>query len=301
MARVDDQSQIKEVVVLSGKGGTGKTTVAGGMAWLCPEAVLCDCDVDAANLELILGADVIEEHEFRESRKARIIPGRCAKCGLCSRYCSFDAITDFRVDPFSCEGCGVCARMCSEGAIEMTVNLSGRWFISRTDKGTLVHARLEPGEENSGKLVSLVRREARLIAGREGKKVIISDGPPGIGCPAISALVNADLALIVTEPTLSAVHDLERILDVCKHFTVAVRVCINRHDVHPANSDLIENRCHREGIPVVSRIPYDEKVVEAAIKGQPVTAMDCRAGDSIRQLLDIVRRDLSVQCLSPEL
>ena len=292
MAVTRETGMVKELVVLSGKGGTGKTTVAGGMAWLWPETVLCDCDVDAANLELILNARPVEQHEFRASRKARIVPERCTRCGLCSRHCRFNAIKDFRVDPFSCEGCAVCARVCPEDAVELADNLSGHWFISQTARGTLVHARLEPGEENSGKLVTVVRREARLIAQREGKTVVINDGPPGIGCPAISALANTDLVLVVTEPTRSAIHDLERVLDLCKYFAVPVRVCINRYDIHPANCGTIQRLCDREKIPVVCRIPYDDAVMESVVKGLPVTALDCPAGAAIRDLLRIVRADL---------
>jgi len=211
---------MKEVVILSGKGGTGKTSLAACFAVLSEDSVICDCDVDAADLHLLLSPLETEKHEFRSGQTACIDPERCTVCGLCQDECRFDAIHDFVVDPSHCEGCGFCSHICPEGAISMQENLAGHWFVSRTRQGPMVHARLGIAEENSGKLVTAVRNEARRIAQEQSLEYIITDGPPGIGCPVISSLSGAKLALIVTEPTLSGMHDMERVIGVSQHFQV---------------------------------------------------------------------------------
>jgi len=286
------EGKAKEIVVISGKGGTGKTSIAGGFASLSENAVLCDCDVDAANLGLILNPKLVETHEFYVSNKAHISENKCTHCGLCIKHCRFDAIKNFRVEKYSCEGCGICARLCPVGAIEMRPVLSGHWFISNTRNGTLVHASLEPGEENSGKLVTLVREKAHTVAQEEGKELIITDGPPGIGCPVIASLSGADLALVVTEPTLSGLHDLERVLHVCRHFNVSAGVCINKYDINSENSQEIEKRCKKNDVPLLGKIPYDENVPKAMVNGIPVTQYNCPASLEIRHLWESVTAEV---------
>jgi MinD superfamily P-loop ATPase len=261
---------MKELVVLSGKGGTGKTSIVGSLAALAGDKVLADCDVDAADLHLLLEPVVRQKHEFWSGQVAVIDQEKCTQCGLCPDLCHFEAIDDFTVDPVSCEGCGFCRRICPVEAITMRENLSGHWFISDTRYGPLVHARLGIAQENSGKLVALVRQQAREMAEKQGAAFIISDGPPGIGCPVISSLSGASLALLVTEPTLSGIHDLERVLGVCRHFGVPALVCINKYDINEENSRRIEDYCLKQKVEVAARIPFDNIVTEAMVKGQPV-------------------------------
>jgi len=261
---------VKEVVILSGKGGTGKTTIAGSFAALSSSKVLCDCDVDAADLNLLLDPVIEEEHDFTGGRLAVINEEKCCRCNLCSQLCRFSAITDFKVDEIACEGCGLCARICPVKAIDMKPDIAGLWFVSKTRYGPLVHARLGIAQDNSGKLVAQVRQRAKQIAAEGGLDYIISDGPPGTGCPVISSLTGADLALLVTEPTLSGAHDLERIIQVCRHFGVKPVVCINKFDINEVNTRKIEESCTRTETPIISRIPYDATVTEALMQAKPV-------------------------------
>ena len=261
---------MKEVVVLSGKGGTGKTSIVGSFAALAKDAVLVDCDVDAADLHLILQPVVRQKQEFWSGQIASIDESRCTRCGLCQELCRFKAINDFKVNRSSCEGCGFCSHICPSEAITMKENLAGHWFISDTRYGPLIHARLGIAQENSGKLVATVRKQAREIAEKQKMDYIISDGPPGIGCPVISSLSGASLALLVTEPTLSGIHDLERVLDVCHYFSVPALVCINKYDINEVNSRQIETYCHTEGADVVAKIPFDNVFTEAMVHGMPV-------------------------------
>jgi MinD superfamily P-loop ATPase len=261
---------MKEVVVLSGKGGTGKTSIVGSLAVLAKSKVLVDCDVDAADLHLLLKPVTRETDDFWSGQIAFISEDKCTRCDLCQDVCRFRAITDYKVDPISCEGCGFCAQICPAEAITMKENISGRCFISDTKYGTLVNARLGIAQENSGKLVALVRQKARDIAERQGVEYIISDGPPGIGCPVISSLSGASLALLVTEPTLSGIHDLERVLDVCRHFSVPAVVCINKCDINEDNTQQIEKYCLEQRVDIVARIEFDNVVTEAIVNGLPV-------------------------------
>jgi MinD superfamily P-loop ATPase len=261
---------MKEIVVLSGKGGTGKTSIVASFAALAQSKVLADCDVDAADLHLLLKPKVKEEKEFWSGQVAFIDEDRCTECGLCQELCHFGAIKDFKVDPLSCEGCGFCYQVCPVDAITMKDSMSGHSFISETKYGYLCHARLGIAQENSGKLVALVRQNAKLIAERENLDYIITDGPPGIGCPVISSLSGANLALLVTEPTLSGIHDLERVIGVCRHFGVPALVCVNKYDLNEENTYRIESYCGSEGIEVAARIPFDNVVTEAIVQGLPV-------------------------------
>ena len=261
---------MKEVVVLSGKGGTGKTSIVGSFAVVAKNKALADCDVDAADLHLLLRPTAKEENEFWSGQVAVIDEEKCTQCGLCEQVCRFDAIKDFKVDPISCEGCAFCYHVCPAEAVTMKECLSGHWFIAETPYGPLIHARLGITEENSGKLVALVRQNARLIAEKNGLDYIITDGPPGIGCPVISSLSGANLALIVTEPTLSGIHDLERVLGVCSHFGIPPLVCINKYDINEENTNQIEQFCLGQGVEVVSKIPLDNAVTEALVQGLPV-------------------------------
>ena len=261
---------MKEVVILSGKGGTGKTIIVGSFAALAGSKVLADCDVDAADLHLLLNPSVKGENEFWSGQVAFIDDEKCTECGLCQDVCRFDAINDFKVDPISCEGCGFCSNICPVEAITMKENMAGHWSISDTKYGPLVHARLGIAQESSGKLVALVKQQAKQIAERDGLDYIITDGPPGIGCPVISSLSGVNLALLITEPTLSGIHDLERVLEVCRHFGVPALVCINKYDINEDNTRQIERYCQNQGVEVAAKIPFDNVVTEAIVQGLPV-------------------------------
>jgi MinD superfamily P-loop ATPase len=261
---------MKEIVVISGKGGTGKTTIVASLAALAKSKVMVDCDVDAADLYLLLRPVTQERQEFWSGHKAVINRDKCTQCGLCQDLCRFNAINEFQVDTISCEGCGFCYNICPEEAITMQENLSGSWFTSDTRYGPLVYAKLGIAQENSGKLVATVRQQAKFIAEKQGLDYILSDGPPGIGCPVISSISGVNLAVIVTEPTLSGIHDLDRAISVCQHFNVSVIVCINKYDLNEDNTRQIESYCHSQGIDIASKIPFDNVVTEALVKGLPV-------------------------------
>jgi MinD superfamily P-loop ATPase len=262
---------LKELVVLSGKGGTGKTTVVASLAALAKNKVLTDCDVDAADLHLLLQPEAISTNEFWSGETAVIDAKSCTECGLCIDICRYGAISDeYEVDPISCEGCGFCCNVCPVGAIEMKENMAGHWFVSDTKYGPLVHAKLGIAQENSGKLVATVRQNARSLAKDKGLELIISDGPPGIGCPVISSLSGASMSLIITEPTLSGIHDLDRVIGVCQHFGVTPVVCVNKYDINEENAHTIEENCERLGVEVISKLPFDNVVTEALVHGVPV-------------------------------
>lgn len=282
---------MKELLVLSGKGGTGKTSITAALAALMPRLVLADCDVDAADLHLLLAPRLQEEHEFWSGVEAVIDPARCDGCGTCAELCQFHAITCHDVAairPFSCEGCVVCARFCPREAIRLEDKLCGAWYLSDTDRGPMVHARLGIGEENSGKLVSLVKRKARETAEQTGAQWLLIDGPPGIGCPVIAALSGANRVLLVTEPSRSGLHDLLRVADLTRHFKIPAGVCINKWDLHPEMSAVIEHNCRNHGLDLLARIPYDRAAMEAVVQGRPLTlhAPDSPAGQAILGLTD---------------
>lgn len=292
---------MKEIVVLSGKGGTGKTSIVGSIAVLAKNKVLVDCDVDAADLHLLLQPTVKEKHEFWSGQIAYIDEEKCSHCGLCQDLCRFKAIKDFKVDIPSCEGCGFCFQICPTGAISMAESMAGNWFISDTKYGPLIHARLGIAQENSGKLVALVRQNAKELAEMGNFDYIISDGPPGIGCPVISSLSGANLALLVTEPTLSGIHDLERVLGVCRYFCVPALICINKYDLNKDITNKIENYFLKQGVGVVAKIPFDNIVTEAIVKGVPIVEYN-KNGIScqIEQLWAHISTKLEVSCaISP--
>lgn len=280
---------MRELVVISGKGGTGKTSVTAALAVLAGKAVVADCDVDAADLHLVLSPRVRERHEFRSGREAVIRREDCSGCGNCLKLCRFGAVKTgaagaYSIDPVSCEGCGVCVRFCPERAIDFPERLCGEWMISDTRCGPMVHARLSAAAENSGKLVSTVRREARRVAGEEGRSLIVVDGPPGIGCPVIASLTGASLALAVTEPTLSGEHDLKRVLSLAKHFGIPAAVCVNKWDLNPEMADRIEKKARRAGARPAARIRYDPAVTRAQLLGKAVVETEAPAAEDIRAL-----------------
>jgi MinD superfamily P-loop ATPase len=267
------------MVILSGKGGTGKTSVAAALAHLASQEmpiVLADADVDAANLELVLDPTTLAEHVFMSGQVAVIDPARCSLCGRCHDVCRFEAVIPgdqtYRIDPLACEGCASCVYQCPDQAIHSEEQQAGLWFHSNTRFGPLYHAHLFAAQENSGKLVTLVKQHGRLKALDEGRELLLVDGPPGIGCPVISASAGADLALLVVEPTVSGIHDLERVLGTVNHFGVPALVCINKADLNLDHAAAIEAFCAAEGIEVTGRLPYDTVVTEAMVQGQPVTA-----------------------------
>jgi len=284
---------MRQLTVISGKGGTGKTSIVGAFASLASDKVIADCDVDAADLHLILSPSVIEEQEFRAMQTAFIDKEKCKGCWACSQACKFGAICGFTVDPLSCEGCGVCELVCPYGAITMTDRLGGKAYISQTRYGPLCHARLFPGEEASGKLVAKVRENARMVAAERDLPLIIIDGSPGIGCPVIASIGGVDLVLVVTEPTLSGIHDLERILAVADHFDVKAMVCINKCDINPSKSTAIREYCRKNSIQIAGEIPYDLSFTRAQVKGK--TIIEHSSGpvaDIIRDVWDEIRRSL---------
>lgn len=294
---------MKQIVVISGKGGTGKTVITASLAALAENKVMADCDVDAADLHLLLHPEVKEKHPFTAGKTPVIDYDKCIKCGKCLAHCRFEAIEclkdkkgqpeKFVIDPISCEGCAVCSHLCPVEAINMEENDSGQWFISETEYGPMVHAKLGIAEENSGKLVAVVRQQAKLIAEQDNKDYVIIDGPPGIGCPVIASLSGVDAALIVTEPTLSGMHDMERVASVSKHFGVKTFVCINKYDLNMENSEKIEELCRDSGIEVLSKIPFDKKMVESLVKGVPVVQYNAsRLSAEIKYLWDKIKSGL---------
>ena len=262
---------MKELIVISGKGGTGKTSLIAAFASLAENKVLCDADVDAADLHLILDPHGLSRADFKSGHTAHIDTNKCTECGLCLDLCRFDAISDdFKVNPIDCEGCGVCVHFCLEKAIDFPENTCGEWFISGTRLGPLVHARLGIAEENSGKLVTLVRQESKRLADEKKLGLILTDGPPGVGCPVIASIGGASDVLIVAEPTLSGIHDMERVVQLAKHFKVPAMVCVNKFDLNPDLTGDIENFAGDEGLTCLGRIPFDPSVTQAMVKGQTI-------------------------------
>ena len=258
---------MKEIVVISGKGGTGKTSITASLAALAENKVVVDCDVDAADLHLILKPEIEIKTDFYGGKSAEINQGLCIKCGKCKEVCRFEAVTDnYVIDEIKCEGCGVCSYFCTNNAIKFEEKLSGEWYESNTRFGKLIHARLGVAEENSGKLVTKIRNHARLVAKQNNLDLILVDGSPGIGCPVIASISGANLVLIVTEPTLSGFHDAERVYELTKHFRIPACFCINKFDINLDLTEKIEKFCAENNIELIGKIPYSKDFTEAMIK-----------------------------------
>ncbi|MFW6170196.1 MAG: ATP-binding protein [Planctomycetota bacterium] len=301
---VGQASDYKEVAVISGKGGTGKTTVTVSFAVLSRNQVLADNDVDAADLHLLLAPRVRESHPFTGGVKAVVDSKKCVGCGLCAEACHFDAFrfdgpgnastaTTWRIDPLACEGCGLCVRVCPADAIETEESMTGHWYVSETEYGPLVHARLGIAEENSGRLVTRVRNRANELAVELNAARILGDGPPGTGCPVIASVSGADLVLIVTEPTVSGVHDMERVLELSAHFGVPALVIINKADLNLEQAARIEEISRRRDSRVIARIPFDRAVNDALMNGKPVVLYGKNAAaDAIEDAWQAVQAEL---------
>jgi len=316
---------MKQLVILSGKGGTGKTSLAAAFAHLFSQSpfanrvVLADADVDAANLELVLQPHLLEQEDFRGGQIAVIDESTCTSCGDCEAVCRFDAILPpsplgsptgvlrkgaggegYRVDPIACDGCAACVYQCPNGSISMHEQVAGKFYVSDSRYGPLYHASLYPGRENSGKLVTLVKQRARLRALGEHRELVVVDGPPGIGCPVIAAASGADLALIVAEPTAAGIHDMKRILQTTEHFHLPALVCINKADIYLLGTKLIEAYCWDNEFQIAGKIPFDEVVTEAMVHGEPVTAYRPNAPVSLA-IIDLwcsILEALSIQNIS---
>jgi len=276
---------MKEIIVISGKGGTGKTSLISAFASLAENKVLCDADVDAADLHLIMNPNVIQRSDFQSGNTAVINKDPCTECGLCREMCRFNAISaEYDVNPIDCEGCGVCVYFCPESAIDFPENTCGEWFVSDTRFGPMVHARLGIAEENSGKLVTLVRQEARKLAEGKNLDLILTDGPPGVGCPVIASIGGASAVLIVTEPTVSGKHDMERVAQLAAHFKIPALVCVNKFDLNLELTREIENYAEEKEIACLGRIPFDPIFTKAMIQAQTVFEYNGQSnvGDAIR-------------------
>jgi MinD superfamily P-loop ATPase len=292
---------MKELVILSGKGGTGKTSLTASFAAMANGCLLCDADVDAADLHLLMQPAIRQRTDFKGGGVAVIDPQRCTGCGTCVDLCRWSAIRkDFVVDEIACEGCGVCVDLCPEEAIDFPIKTCGQWFISDTRFGPMVHARLGIAEENSGKLVSLVRQQARQLAETRSIDLIITDGPPGVGCPAIASVGGADGTLIVAEPTVSGIHDMARVIDLCRHFKVPAMVCINKFDLNPENTAVIENMARDGGLPMVGRIPFDASFTRAMIQGKTLPEYD-GGGPADRHLRHVWATIMNTPAMTAEL
>jgi MinD superfamily P-loop ATPase len=288
---------MKQLTILSGKGGTGKTTITASFAALTRDAILADCDVDAPDLHMLLHPKIIETKEFKGSKLVVIDETKCTGCGLCKEKCSFGAITEtIKVDPFACEGCGVCTMVCPLDAMILAEKISGHAYISKTKYGFMSHALLSPGESNSGKLVTLVRQNAKMLAEKEHADLILIDGSPGIGCPVIASVTGADAALVITEPTMSGIHDLERALRLLRHFNVQPFVSINMYDINKDNTAKIENFCRKNRVGIAGTIPFNQVVTEAMVHGKTVVEYSPRSEVSkeIRDMWNNVRRNLQL-------
>ncbi|RPJ51117.1 MAG: (4Fe-4S)-binding protein [Acidobacteria bacterium] len=286
---------MQQLAVISGKGGTGKTSVVASFAALTGETVLVDCDVDAADLHLVLSPTLLERHEFRSGHLAKIRQAECSFCGECMESCRFDAIKPagdgfrYQVDPVACEGCRVCVEFCPVQAIDFEERTCGEWYISETSHGPMVHARLGIAAENSGKLVTTVRQAAQQIAEKRTKSLLLIDGPPGIGCPVIASITGTSFVLIVTEPTLSALHDFDRVVSLTAHFRIPTAVCTNKWDLNPEITTRIEQTARARNVSIAGRIRYDSAVTRAQVEGLSTVEYGGEAAEDIREVWQRVR------------
>lgn len=288
---------MKELVIISGKGGTGKTSITSALCSLAENKVMVDCDVDAADMHLILNPEVEKTVEFYSGKQAEINSDVCVQCGGCMEVCRFDAIEDFVVDEIKCEGCGACYFNCpmkDKGAIKFEEVKSGEWFESNTRFGKLVHAKLGIAEENSGKLVSEIRNHARIVANKNKNNLIIVDGSPGIGCPVIASISGANLVLIVTEPTMSGLHDAQRVYELTKHFNIPASICVNKSDISEELTSEIEQFCQKESIELLGKIPYSKEFTQAMIKSETVieNAPDSDVSKEIKSIWEKISNKL---------
>lgn len=270
---------MKEITILSGKGGTGKTSITAALASLATNTVFCDNDVDAADLHLIFKPVIETTNPFSSGWKAHITPDKCINCQLCAEHCKFDAIAFneqgiLTIDPYKCEGCRLCERLCPEQAIHSEENINNYWFTSHSRFGTLVHAAMGPGEENSGKLVTTIRKKARELAQSEKRDYILNDGPPGIGCTAISSLTGTDIVLLVIEATKSGLHDIERLVELIESFNIKTYAVINKFDLNLKITSVIEEFLSLKEIRLLARLPFDVKMIEAMVKEQTIIEYD---------------------------
>jgi MinD superfamily P-loop ATPase len=288
-----------KIAIASGKGGTGKTSMVASFASLAKEAVLADCDVDAADLHLVLPPSLIERHQFRSGHLAVIREEACRFCGHCIQLCRFGAIVPvddgsrFQVDPLACEGCGVCVEFCPSQAIDFEERVCGEWYISETAFGPMVHARLGVAAANSGRLVTVVRQAALRVGEERRIPLLLIDGPPGIGCPVIASITGTDFVLVVTEPTLSGLHDFERVVSLTAHFEISTAVCINKWDLNPEVTERIEGIAHSRLVAIAGRIRYDKAVTQAQVEGTSTTQPGGPAADDIRQVWENIRAQVA--------
>ena len=285
---------MKELVILRGKGGTGKTSLAAAFATLAAPVVVADADVDAPDLHILLGPELRSRREFRAGFEARIRPGDCTSCGRCLELCHFDAISqDYVVNPTACEGCGVCLEVCPEAAVDFVEKVAGEWYLSRTRVGPMAHALLRPGEENSGKLVAVVRKAAQALAVEEDLSLILVDGPPGIGCPVISSVTGAAATLIVAEPTLTGIQGFARAADLAAHFGVPAALAVNKYDINADNTAALAREAERRDIPVVGRVPYDGAFTAAQRERKTVVERgEGPAADAVAEIWTALQRFL---------
>jgi len=280
---------MKEITVISGKGGTGKTTLTAALATADHNMVLCDSDVDAADLHLVMKPEILESHIFEGAWAASINPDLCTDCGICKEYCRFDAIGSNEsgiqfIDPFKCEGCRLCERICPSKAIISVRSTNNSWFVSDTNYGIMIHASMGPGEENSGKLVTLVRKKAREKADLTDAEFILTDGPPGTGCPTIASITGTDLVVLVLEPSRSSLHDAKRVVELVSQFKIPICAVINKSDIHEEISQHIKSYLENHSIPLVGTIPFDESVVKAMVNGQSIVEY-CPEGELAETIL----------------
>jgi len=288
---------MKELVIISGKGGTGKTSIIAAFASLAKNKVLCDADVDAADLHLIMDPEIKEHHDFESGHTAVIDQDRCTQCGLCRDLCRWNAIAkDFVVDPIECEGCGVCYYFCPEEAIDFPVNTCGEWYISETRFGPMAHARLGIAEENSGKLVALIRQQGKKLAEEKNMDLLLTDGPPGIGCPVIASLGGATAVLIVAEPTVSGRHDMERVAELASFFKIPAMVCVNKFDLNPVEGEDIEAFSRERNITVMGRVPFDTAFTKAMVQGKTIMEFDGRSEgcEAVKKLWENLIKGLAI-------
>ncbi|MGC9367440.1 MAG: P-loop NTPase [bacterium] len=287
---------MKEITVISGKGGTGKTTITASLAYLLENKVIADCDVDAANLNLLIKSTPVSQHEFKSGNNYRIDLEKCVQCGKCKEVCRFDAVEidedgQYNINHIKCEGCGFCYFTCELKAIDFTINSTGMLYQSETPLGSFVYAELNVAEENSGKLVTEVRKQAEKVAQENKAEYLLVDGPPGIACPVNAALTGTNLAVIVTEPTLSGIHDLERIIRVAEQFKITSYCIINKYDIDVNNAEKIQEVCAKFNIPVIAEIPFSTEIYKSVEKQQIFTESypDHPISDIFKNILEKIR------------